>query len=334
MRLKTTCANNVVLRKRSRRWQAIRPLSPKTCQPSALLWASASNFVGRDRRVAPAASTLFGCVLAVQLVRRVGASIRREAWRLSGKQRSSSIVLVLILFFVAGAVGDFYTQVLDPCLSGLREQLGVHIWPHHWPLLAQMFTVFFLNELLWYWVHRAEHQWSVVWRFSGHGAHHAFQKLGALNFGLNHPLEYFFLLLPAALLELIFGIGAPALGASLLLVSQASIAHCNVAMNSRVIGWLFTTFIYMPSLAGFSGEQYELWLRGLVWDRVFGTFSDSRAVAVGSGSNSTAHGMADHADQGTRYPISRPQPDAELQPGCNETEENFRFEEPGVSNLK
>ena len=35
------------------------------------------------------------------------------------------------------------------------------------------------------------------------------------------PLEYFFLLLPAALLELAFGIGAPALGASLLLLAQA-----------------------------------------------------------------------------------------------------------------
>ena len=94
----------------------------------------------------PTNPTLFvGCVLAVQLVLGVLEHLypARGEWRLSGKQRSSSIVLVLILFFVAGAVGDFYTQVLDPFLSGLREQLGVHIWPHHWPLLAQMFTVFF-----------------------------------------------------------------------------------------------------------------------------------------------------------------------------------------------
>ena len=236
----------------------------------------------------PTNPTLFvGCVLAVQLVLGVLEHLypARGEWRLSGKQRSSSIVLVLILFFVAGAVGDFYTQVLDPFLSGLREQLGVHIWPHHWPLLAQMFTVFFLNELLWYWVHRAEHQWSVVWRFSGHGAHHAFQKLGALNFGLNHPLEYFFLLLPAALLELIFGIGAPALGASLLLVSQASIAHCNVAMNSRVIGWLFTTNQYhiCHHSLDLAESNTNFGCAAIVWDRMFGTFSDNRAVAVGSG---------------------------------------------------
>lgn len=236
----------------------------------------------------PTNPTLFvGCVLAVQLVLGVLEHLypARAEWRLNGKQRSSSIVLVLILFFVAGAVGDFYTQVLDPFLSSLREQLGVHIWPHHWPLLVQMFAVFFLNELLWYWVHRAEHQWSVVWRFSGHGAHHAFQKLGALNFGLNHPLEYFFLLMPAALLELIFGIGAPALGASLLLVSQASIAHCNVAMNSRVIGWLFTTNQYhiCHHSLDLAESNTNFGCAAIVWDRMFGTFSDNRAVAVGSG---------------------------------------------------
>ena len=80
----------------------------------------------------PTNPTLFvGCVLAVQLVLGVLEHLypARAEWRLNGKQRSSSIVLVLILFFVAGAVGDFYTQVLDPFLSSLREQLGVHMAP-------------------------------------------------------------------------------------------------------------------------------------------------------------------------------------------------------------
>jgi sterol desaturase/sphingolipid hydroxylase (fatty acid hydroxylase superfamily) len=193
--------------------------------------------------------------------------------------------MVLLLFMVSGSVGDFYTQVLSPPLEALRENLGIDIWPHHWPLLAQMFALFFLNELLWYGVHRAEHQFSVIWRVSGHGAHHAFQKLGALNFGLNHPLEYFFLLLPGALLELTFGIGAATLGASLLLITQASIAHCNVAMNSRVIGWLFTTNQY--HICHHSLDLVEsntnFGCAAIVWDRVFGTFSDNRAMAVGSG---------------------------------------------------
>lgn len=228
-----------------------------------------------------------GCILAVQLVLGVLEHLHpaRTEWRIKGKQKSLSVVMVLLLFMVSGSVGDFYTQVLSPPLEALRENLGIDIWPHHWPLLAQMFALFFLNELLWYWVHRAEHQFSVIWRVSGHGAHHAFQKLGALNFGLNHPLEYFFLLLPGALLELTFGIGAATLGASLLLITQASIAHCNVAMNSRVIGWLFTTNQY--HICHHSLDLVEsntnFGCAAIVWDRVFGTFSDNRAMAVGSG---------------------------------------------------
>ena len=70
--------------------------------------------------------------------------------------------------------------------------MGLDIWPHSWPLIAQVFLVFFSSELIWYWIHRAEHRWHFVWRVSGHGAHHSFKKLNALNFGLNHPLELFF----------------------------------------------------------------------------------------------------------------------------------------------
>ena len=124
-----------------------------------------------------------------------------------------------------------------------------------------------------------------MWRVSGHGAHHAFQKLGALNFGLNHPLEYFFLLLPGVLLELTFGIGAATLGASLLLITQASIAHCNVATNSRLIGWVFTTNQYhiCHHSLDLAESNTNFGCAAIVWDRVFGTFSDNRAVAVGSG---------------------------------------------------
>lgn len=229
----------------------------------------------------------FGCILAVQLVLGVleHRYPARAEWRIDGKQKSVSVVLVLILFLVSGSVGDFYTQVLSPPLDALRETLGINVWPHHWPLLVQMLALFFLNELLWYWVHRAEHQWSVVWRVSGHGAHHAFQKLGALNFGLNHPLEYFFLLLPGVLLELTLGIGAASLGASLLLICQASIAHSNLAMNSRVIGWLFTTNQYhiCHHSLDLAESRRNFGCAAIVWDRVFGTFSDNQAVAVGSG---------------------------------------------------
>ena len=102
------------------------------------------------------------------------------------------------------AVTTLYVEYLTGPLEKLRQVAGLDIWPHHWPLLAQVFLLWVSSEFIWYWMHRAEHRWSIIWKVSGHGAHHSFKKLNALNFGLNHPLEYFFILLPSLLVELGF----------------------------------------------------------------------------------------------------------------------------------
>ena len=232
-------------------------------------------------------SLFFITILFLQLT--LGAIERRypdrPEWQTPAKQTFTNVLLVAFLFVVSGSVGEIYTHLLSPPLDGMRTALGLDIWPHDWPLVVQLFMVFTLNEFFWYWIHRAEHQWSPIWRLSGHGAHHAFRKLSALNFGLNHPLEYFFLLLPAALLQLTFGIGAPVLGAALLLVTQASIAHCNIATNSRLIGWFFTTNQYHICHHSTDREESNsnFGCAAIVWDRVFGTFCDNRVIEAGAG---------------------------------------------------
>ena len=65
-----------------------------------------------------------------------------------------------------------YGAVLREPLDQLRQSLHLDIWPHDWPLLAQVLMVFFFSEFVWYWFHRAEDRWHLVWRLSGHGAHH------------------------------------------------------------------------------------------------------------------------------------------------------------------
>ena len=70
----------------------------------------------------------------------------------------------------------------------------------------------------------------------GHGANHAFKRLEAINFGLNHPLELLVLVLPAFFVEVLFGVGTAAAGAALITIVQTSLAHANVRMNSRVVG--------------------------------------------------------------------------------------------------
>ena len=76
-----------------------------------------------------------------------------------------------------------------PCRS--FENLGLDIWPTQWPLVAQAVLALFCSEFIWYWLHRAEHASQWLWRLSAHGSHHAFQNLGAINAGVNHPLKSF-----------------------------------------------------------------------------------------------------------------------------------------------
>ena len=57
------------------------------------------------------------------------------------------MLLVAFLFVVSGSVGDIYTHLLSPPLDGMRNALGLDIWPHDWPLIVQLFMVFTLNEV-------------------------------------------------------------------------------------------------------------------------------------------------------------------------------------------
>ena len=178
-----------------------------------------------------------------------------------------------------------YVELLATPLANLRTDLGIDVWPHEWPLLAQLFLVFFASEAIWYWFHHAEHRFPIVWRLSGHGAHHSFKRLGAINFGTNHPLEMFVILLPSILVELLFGVGVAAAGAGILTSTFASIAHSNLNLNHHVIGWVFTTnrYHYHHHSVVLEESNTNYGCSCILWDRVFGTFADSDTQETGSG---------------------------------------------------
>ncbi|MFK7915915.1 MAG: sterol desaturase family protein [Pseudomonadales bacterium] len=234
-------------------------------------------------------SAFFICLGALHLVVGTLETLipARPDWRPDGGVRLQQLLLVVLLVFAAGVVAEFYGAILSGPLQQLRNSIGLNIWPHHWPALVQIFMVFFASELIWYWVHRAEHRFTLVWRLSGHGAHHSFKCLSALNFGLNHPLELFLIALPAALIELTFGVGSPALAAAILGSAQASMAHSNLDLNSRVIGWLFTTnryHIHHHSMV-LPESNTNFGCAAIFWDRLFGTFADAPTREAGTGAS-------------------------------------------------
>lgn len=209
----------------------------------------------------------------------------RPHWRHPATEKLVVLGIAVVSFMVGGAASGLYETYLTAPLDAIRATLHLDLWPHHWPLVPQALLVFFLSEFIWYWIHRAEHRWTPVWRLSGHGAHHAFKKLNAINAGANHPIELFLIVLPAIFVDLLFGVGAAAYGAVLLTLVQTAVVHSNLRLNSIVIGWLFTTNAWhiRHHSADLAESNTNYGCAAIVWDRVFGTFGDSAVVEAGVG---------------------------------------------------
>ena len=211
----------------------------------------------------------------------------RPEWVHALSEQSMLVSVFVATFMFGGAVAvPFYMEFVDPILSQLRALAGLDFWPSHWPLMIQVLVAFFMSEFIWYWLHRAEHRWGWIWRMTGHGSHHAFKHLGAIHVGANHPLEILLVLsLPATVVELLFGAGSAIGGSILLLITQASIAHSNLDLNTRVIGWLFTTNRYHihHHSAVFEESNTNYGCAAILWDRLFGTFRDADTADTGIG---------------------------------------------------
>ena len=209
----------------------------------------------------------------------------RPAWRQPVREKLGLLAIAATTLAVGGVAADLYGRLLAGPLANLRVTHGLEFWPHHWPLLLQALLGFFLSEFLWYWMHRAEHRWPLAWCLSGHGAHHAFKKLNAINFGANHPVELFWIVLPAILVDLAFGVGAAMYGALLLTTTQNAIVHSNLRLNARGIGAVFTTNAWhiRHHSANLEESNTNYGCAGILWDRVFGTFRDSGVIDAGIG---------------------------------------------------
>ena len=207
-------------------------------------------------------------------------------WRQTPKQKLGLAAVYVATLVVFGLVLSLYEWLLAPSLVHARDAWGLALWPTGWPLLAQVLLLFFASEFIYYWIHRAIHASSLFWRLSGHGFHHAYQNLHALNSGATHPLEVLFLALPALLITALFGGTAEAAaGATTLLVVNASIVHANVHTDTPGLRWLVTSSSHHrrhhSSVFEDSNSNYSC--NAIIWDRLFGTFSEGAVTQTGIG---------------------------------------------------
>jgi sterol desaturase/sphingolipid hydroxylase (fatty acid hydroxylase superfamily) len=151
-------------------------------------------------------------------------------------------------------------------------RLGIGLWPHGWPLAAQVALALVFIEFAQYWVHRAQHQWPLLWRF--HAVHHSAPRLYWLNAGRVHPLEAVANYLVAVPILVALGCGADALTLYLVLITTSgSVQHANVDFRLGPLNWIFSQgenhrWHHAPQKR-VADHNFGVVL--IIWDVVFGT---------------------------------------------------------------
>jgi len=261
----------------------LRSLVERAGHPFFLLGALALWWAMGLSEVAALAAAAIILLLMEWLERAIPA---KPSWRLSMRARFALVGWYVALLLVAGLVLASYEALVTPTLVGVREGLGLGIWPEGWPLLLQVLMLYFAADLIYYWIHRAIHRFGWFWRLSGHGVHHAFHNLHALNVSATHPLETLFLTLPMVLLAGLFGAPSEAVaGAVVLLVVNGTLAHANLRMRTPMLDWFFTSSNqhrrHHSQVFEHSNSNYAC--NAIMWDRLFGTYSDGDVEQTGIG---------------------------------------------------
>jgi len=155
-------------------------------------------------------------------------------------------------------------------------------WPHSYPVWVQMLLMMFVADLPRYWLHRAAHEWTPLWRF--HAVHHSVQKLNWINVGRFHPVDKSLQFVCDALPFILLGVSREVLALYFVVYSiKGFFQHSNVDVK---LGWL--NYII-------SGPELHRWHHSrtikesntnygnniILWDILFGTFFLPRHVSVG-----------------------------------------------------
>lgn len=232
-------------------------------------------------------ATLIALMAALAVIRVCETFYPAHAdWKQTSVEVATILGITLVGLILVGVVGELYAVTLAIPLAAIREAVGINVWPNTWPMLVQILLLYFTSEFIFYWIHRGIHNSTLLWRLSGHGFHHSFQNLHAINFLTSHPFEIFFLSVPTLLLSYLVGAPSEAiLGGALLLTVNACFAHANVRIESDWLGLFFTNSVQHSRHHStvFAESNTNFSCNAIIWDRLFGTYSKGAVVQTGIG---------------------------------------------------
>ncbi len=150
--------------------------------------------------------------------------------------------------------------------------IGPRHWPLAWPLRGQVPLALALADFGKYWLHRLAHTRAWLWRF--HAAHHAPDRMYALNGVRLHPINALWNLVLDAGVPLALGLdGRAVVLAASFRAAVGVLQHADVALPPGPLDWLLSTPVlhqWHHSTATIEADA-NYGSTFIVWDVVFGT---------------------------------------------------------------
>ena len=197
----------------------------------------------------------------------------RTEWRPPGGEvRTDLAFLVVVQLAFPPLMGFLFTYALIGPAAALDVPLG-GIWPHAWPIWSQAVLMVLVVDFLRYWLHRAAHENSTLWRL--HSVHHSVEQLYWLNTARFHPFEKALQMLLDSLPFLLLRVDARVL--ALYYVAYATngfFQHCNIRLRygplNYVVGSAETHRWHHSRIPRESNANYGNTV--IIWDVLFGTW--------------------------------------------------------------
>jgi ornithine lipid hydroxylase len=147
------------------------------------------------------------------------------------------------------------------------------LWPHTWPLAAQIVLMVLIVDFFRYWLHRACHHFPRLWRL--HEVHHSPELLYVLNVGRFHPLEKLLHFTVDSVPFLLMGVAPEVLAGYFLLYSvNGFFQHSNLRLRYGLLNYLVGSaethrwhHARDPKIASCNFSNTTI-----AWDLIFGTW--------------------------------------------------------------
>ena len=197
----------------------------------------------------------------------------RKDWRPDINEVRTDVLFTIVVQIILPRLLGFLVAI--SFLEYVQEQRlwPGSIWPHHWHVSLQVILMLVSAEFLRYWMHRAAHTWSPLWRL--HAVHHSPDKLYWINTGRFHPIEKALQFLFDSLPFILLGISAEVLSIYFVFYAlNGFFQHSNVNLRMGLLNYVISSAQlhrwHHSKDINESGTNYGNNL--IIWDLVFGSW--------------------------------------------------------------